>query len=264
MRVLTLVMGMQRGRGPHDLAVAPVPPGHVDPNDDRLTGPVGDDNSLASLLLPRMLLAPRRQRLGGGAPPLLRLGAVPLTTLATNRGLALALRLPLCLPLLRRGGRPRWHSGSLRRARTAASLLGGQDFGSTRRGRGRRVRHSCGGRVRLVRSRGLVTRLVTGTEIRSGRTRVSWHLGCGLSLRRCVRGGLGFWWGFLSHECECLVLLRRSARVQSLASPSSAMPCHLARPWRAESAARRAHAARSRCTRAGRVPACPVSRSPSQ
>src|SRR5947209_5283260 len=74
-------MRVQRARGPDDLLVAAVAPGHVDPHGDRLVGLVGDDHALAGLLAARLMLA-RWRRL-----TVVGLGAVLLA-------LALALRAP--------------------------------------------------------------------------------------------------------------------------------------------------------------------------
>ena len=84
---LLLVVGVQRARGAHDLLVAAVAPGDVDPHGDRLVGLVGDDDALADLLGAGDVLARRRRRAvvlawraltSGGAPrPSARRGAPP-------------------------------------------------------------------------------------------------------------------------------------------------------------------------------------------
>src|SRR5919204_4478485 len=56
-RVVALVVGVQRARGAHDLLVATVAARHVDPHGDRLVRLVGDDHALARLLPAGAVLA---------------------------------------------------------------------------------------------------------------------------------------------------------------------------------------------------------------
>ena len=76
--VVALVVRVQRARGAHDLLVAAVAPGDVDPHGDRLVGLVGDDDALARLLLAGAVLA-RRRRLGAAVLAPRRLGAFAQT-----------------------------------------------------------------------------------------------------------------------------------------------------------------------------------------
>src|SRR5947209_16262321 len=55
-RVVGLVMGVQRVRDAHDLVVAAVTTRHIDPHGDRLVGLVGYDHALAGLLPARAVL----------------------------------------------------------------------------------------------------------------------------------------------------------------------------------------------------------------
>src|SRR6202020_1309798 len=90
-RVVGLVVGVQRVRGADDLLVAAVAPSRVDPHGDRLVGLVGDHDALTRLLATGPVLA-RKLVLGhragdGGASLLARAGPLDPPSLR----LALAL-----------------------------------------------------------------------------------------------------------------------------------------------------------------------------
>src|SRR5437763_10317466 len=56
-RIVRLVVSVQRARGAHDLLVAPMAPSHVDAHGDRLVRLVRDDDALAGLLTAGAVLA---------------------------------------------------------------------------------------------------------------------------------------------------------------------------------------------------------------
>ena len=62
-RLVALVVGVERGRLADDLLVHPVAPGDVDPDGDRLVGLVGDDDALAHACAPGPVLG-AGERLG--------------------------------------------------------------------------------------------------------------------------------------------------------------------------------------------------------
>src|SRR5579884_3278052 len=98
-RVVGLVVSVQRARRAHDLLVAAVAAGHVDPHRDRLVGLIGDDDALAGLLTTGAVLT-RSRGLGLGSRPsctrlLARPGALdaPGLRLAATLGHALGVTL---------------------------------------------------------------------------------------------------------------------------------------------------------------------------
>src|SRR5688572_22050629 len=95
-RLVALVVGVERRRGADDLLVDAVTPGDVDPHRDRLVGPVGNHDALAHARTAGAVLG-LRERLGlragtaalaGALAPAAALGRLLLALLDT-RGLAL-------------------------------------------------------------------------------------------------------------------------------------------------------------------------------
>src|SRR2546421_3228376 len=121
MGVVAFVVGVQGPGGTNDLLVAAVAPGGVDPDRDRLVGPIGNDDSLAHLLDAGQVLA--RRRLLAWNAGRFRLGVRALALSTATLRLAASLGVPLGLALLGRTGRMRRHRGRFRRPRLAAPLL---------------------------------------------------------------------------------------------------------------------------------------------
>src|SRR3984885_11112411 len=127
-RVVRLVVGVQRVRGADDLLVAAVAPSRVGPPGDLLIGLVRHHDALTRLLATRPVLA-RKLVLGhragnGGASLLARAGPLDSPSLR----LALALGEPLGVALLGRQRLARLGLRGLGRAGAAPALLGRDDL----------------------------------------------------------------------------------------------------------------------------------------